>query len=119
VNVWDVTQRGLPDFNQLNTLRLGFFHQLDVRVDKKLFFPKWNMNFYLDIQNLYNFQVETPPNLLLVTDENGNAQLDPNNPNAYQTELINNIAGTVLPTIGVIIEFSVKKKKTVDEETTN
>jgi hypothetical protein len=111
IPVWDARGLGLPDFNQLNALRLGFFHQLDVRVDKKFFFPSWNMNFYIDIQNLYNFQVETPPVLLLVTDENNVPLVDPNNPNAYQTELLSNIAGTVLPTLGIIIEFSAKKKK--------
>jgi len=111
IPVWDARGLGLPDFNQLNALRLGFFHQLDLRVDKKFFFPSWNMNFYIDIQNLYNFQVETPPVLLLVTDENNVPLVDPNNPNAYQTELLSNIAGTVLPTLGIIIEFSAKKKK--------
>ena len=69
------------------------------------------MNFYIDIQNLYNFQVETAPILLVVTDENNVPLVDPNNPNAYQTEQLANIAGTVLPTIGIIIEFSAKKKK--------
>jgi hypothetical protein len=114
INVWDTRGIGLLDFNQINALRLGFFHQLDVRVDKKFFFPSWNMNFYIDIQNLYNFQVETPPVLLLVTDENNVPLVDPNNPDAYQTELLSNVAGTVLPTIGIIIEFSAKKKKKLE-----
>ena len=111
IDNWNISGRGLPNWNQLNAQRLGFFHQLDVRVDKKFFFPKWNMNFYVDIQNLYNFQVETAPILLVVTDENNVPLVDPNNLNAYQTELLSNIAGTVLPTIGIIIEFSTKKKK--------
>ena len=108
---WDITGQGIPDWNLLNTQRTGFFHQLDIRVDKKFFFDKWNMNFYLDIQNLYNFQVETPPVLLLVTDANNTPLIDPNNPSAYQTELLSNVAGTVLPTLGIIIEFSAKRKK--------
>jgi hypothetical protein len=107
---WNVTGRGLPDWNQLNAMRLGVFHQLDVRVDKKFFFPKWNMNFYIDIQNLYNYQVETAPVLLLVTDDNNTPLIDPNNPSAYQTELLSNVTGTVLPTLGIIIEFSSRKK---------
>jgi hypothetical protein len=110
---WNINGRGLPNFGLLNTERLGFFHQLDVRVDKKFFFPKWNLNFYLDIQNLYNFQVETEPILTVVTDANNNPLVDPDNSEAFQTELLSNIAGTVLPTIGIIIEFSAKKKKAV------
>jgi len=110
ISVWDVTGRGLPNYNQLNAQRLGFFHQMDLRVDKKFFFPKWNMNFYIDIQNLYNFQIEGAPILLVVTDENNTPLVDPNNPNSYQTEQLSNVAGTILPTIGIIIEFSAKKK---------
>lgn len=111
IPVWNVTGRGLPDYNQLNAQRLGSFHQMDIRVDKKFFFPSWNMNFYIDIQNVYNFQVETAPILLVVTDENNVPLVDPNNPNSYQTEQLANIAGTLLPTIGIIIEFSAKRKK--------
>lgn len=111
IPVWNVSGRGLPDYNQLNAQRLGSFHQMDIRVDKKFFFPSWNMNFYIDIQNVYNFQVETAPILLVVTDENNVPLVDPNNPNSYQTEQLANIAGTLLPTIGIIIEFSAKRKK--------
>lgn len=109
---WNIYGRGLPNWNQLNTQRLGFFHQMDVRVDKKFFFTNWNMNFYIDIQNLYNFQVETAPILLVVTDDNNVPLADPNNPGSYQTELLSNISGTVLPTVGIIIEFAAKRKKT-------
>jgi hypothetical protein len=116
IPVWNVSGRGLPDYNQLNARRLGSFHQMDIRVDKKFFFTNWNLNFYIDIQNLYNFQVETAPILLVVTDANNVPLVDPNNPNAYQTEQVANISGTVLPTIGIIIEFSAKKKKQVEQD---
>ena len=108
--VWDVNGRGLFDFNQLNSQRLGSFHQMDVRIDKKFFFPRWSLNFYLDIQNVYNYKAELAPILNVVRDENGNPKIDPNNPSAYETEQIENLTGTVLPTIGIIIEFTAKKK---------
>lgn len=34
--------------------RLPVFHQLDIRVDKRWRFPRWELSAYLDIQNLYN-----------------------------------------------------------------
>jgi len=34
--------------------RLEAFHQLDIRVDKIINFDSWDLNFYLDIQNVYN-----------------------------------------------------------------
>lgn len=108
--VWDVNGRGVFDYNQLNGRRLGSFHQLDIRVDKKFFFPRWSLNFYLDIQNVYNYQAELTSILTVVRDENGQPVVDPNNPNAYLTEQLTNYTGTVLPTIGIIIEFTAKKK---------
>jgi len=102
---WDINQKGILDYNQLNTQRLSAFHQLDVRVDKKFFFKKWSLNLYLDIQNLYNFQAAQAPYIMLDRDANGNAQTNPNNPMAYKTKEVANSSGTVLPTLGIILEF--------------
>ena len=110
VQAWDVRGRGYLNYNQFNSLRLSSFHHLDVRVDKSYFYKSWSMTFYLDIQNLYNFQGEQPDNLIRETDSNGNPIII--NPGAppqdqrYALKTIQNRAGTVLPTIGVIIEFS-------------
>jgi TonB family protein len=38
----------------LNCARLPAFHQLDLRIDKKVVYDRWMFNFYLDIQNVYN-----------------------------------------------------------------
>ena len=72
---------------------------------KKWFFEKWSLNAYVDIQNIYNFQSETPAYLDVVKDDQGNILTDPNNPAAYQTRLIPTTAGTLLPSIGVMIDF--------------
>ena len=53
--VWDVTGRGIPDYNRLNTERLGLSHGLDIRVDKTWYLGKMTLNVYLYIQNIYNF----------------------------------------------------------------
>ena len=36
--------------------RLPLFHQLDLRVDKVWKFPRWQLTWYLDIQNVYSYQ---------------------------------------------------------------
>ncbi|HBH06615.1 MAG TPA: ferric aerobactin receptor [Flavobacteriales bacterium] len=105
IEVWDVNQQGVLDFNQLNTLRLGIVHALDVRVDKKWFFKKWALNIYLDIENVYNFQAQAPPFLNVRRDDQGLPLVDPNDPARYQTYLIEDFAGTLLPSIGVMIDF--------------
>ena len=102
---WDVTQRGINDWNQLNTQRNGNSHGLDFRVDKRWFFEKWAINAYLDIQNLYGFKTETQPFLDVVRDDSGNPIEDPNQPDSYLTKEVENTAGTILPSIGLMIEF--------------
>lgn len=105
IPVWDVYGSGLPDYNQLNEERLPVFHQLDARLDKKWFFKKVNLNLYIDVQNVYAFKATLPPYLDVKRDEDGNPLVDPSNPGAYQTYLLDNTSGTVLPSVGVIFEL--------------
>lgn len=108
---WDINGVGILDYSQLNSARESSFHQLNVRVDKKLYLKKFNMNFYLDIQNVYGYKAKLAPILLVETDANNQPVLDPNDPTRYQTKLIENASGIVQPTIGIIIEFVTKKAK--------
>lgn len=103
--VWDVSQQGIPDWNRLNQERNPLSHGLDIRVDKKWFFKSWSLNTYLDVQNVYNFQARTQPFLALEYDGAGNPVTDPNNSNAYLLKEIENTSGTVLPSVGIMIEF--------------
>ena len=107
---WNINGVGVLDYNRLNTERESSFHQLNVRVDKKLFLDKFNMNFYLDIQNLYGYKTKVAPILLVETDAAGNPVVDPNDPTKYKTKLIDNASGIVQPTLGIIVEFANKKK---------
>jgi hypothetical protein len=108
---WDINGQGVLDYSQLNTLRESSFHQLNLRVDKKIFLEKLTMNFYLDIQNAYGNKAILAPTMLVETDANGAPIEDPNNSNRYKTKLIENASGIVQPTIGIIIEFAAKKNK--------
>lgn len=103
IEAWDVQGRGYLDYNQFNNQRLGIFHQLDLRVDKEYFFKKWSLNVYLDIQNLYNFKAQQPDELVQVRDENGQPVIkDPLN---YELKYLPSESGTVLPTVGIIVEI--------------
>ncbi|MBC6365658.1 TonB-dependent receptor [Algoriphagus sp. AK58] len=105
ISNWDLRNSGILDYTQINAIRLNPFHQLDLRIDKKYFFDRWNLNWYVDIQNLYNFQAEQAPILIPVRDDSGNILIDPNDPSRYQLKLIENPAGNILPTVGIIVEF--------------
>lgn len=105
--VWDVTNQGIPNYNRVNQNRLPVNHQLDIRIDKKYFFKNWNLNIFLDIQNVYGFAAKEQDILSVQRDANGNAIIDPNSgiPPRYQIKFLENSTGTVLPTIGLIIEY--------------
>lgn len=104
--VWDVNSFGVFDYNQLNGVRLKSNHGIDIRIDKKWYWKKVTLNVYLDIQNLYNFQAETPPSLIAVRNTDGSYQtIAGSNPERYNLRYIDNTAGTVLPSIGLQFEF--------------
>jgi hypothetical protein len=111
ISNWDINGVGILDYSQLNTQRESNFHQLNVRVDKKLYLDKFNMNFYFDVQNVYGFKTKVAPILLVQTDANNQPLVDPNDPTRYQTTLLENASGILQPALGIIIEFVTKKAK--------
>jgi hypothetical protein len=108
---WDARGMAYLEYSQFNTKRLKPFHQLDIRIDKQYFFPKWSLNFYIDIQNLYNFKSEQPD--MLVREATltghpvaGDPYTDANGVVRYKLGYIPSEGqGTILPTVGVIIEL--------------
>jgi len=109
VQYWDVTKVPALDYNQYNQLRFEPFHQLDLRIDKEWFLSRITINLYVDVQNVYNFQSTSTTFLVQELDAEGNPIIinpdDPVEQQRYQMKEISSAAGTVLPTIGVIIEF--------------
>lgn len=104
VEAWNL--RGSPyiDYSKLNSERFASFHQLDLRIDKSFYLDRITAKFYIDIQNLYNFQAEQADIIVRAEDENGNFILTDNG-TRYQLEKVKNTTGTVLPTIGIILQF--------------
>lgn len=106
IGSWQTHRRPLPENGQYNYSRTGVYHQLDLRVDKVWYFKKWKLGFYVDIQNLYNFKSSGQEFLLPEVDANGQYVIDPNKPGHYlMKSLENGMGGTILPTLGITIEF--------------
>ncbi|MCB2197183.1 MAG: TonB-dependent receptor [Bacteroidetes bacterium] len=106
IAAWDARGQEYLDFTQFNTLRLDPFHQLDIRIDKQYYYKKWSLMLYLDIQNLYNFKSEERDIFIPQKDANGNNIVDPQNPDRYLMQTIaNDGSGTILPTLGIIVQF--------------
>ena len=102
---WDLQGQAYLNYSLFNTGRLMAFHQLDMRIDKQYFFKSWSLMIYTDVQNVYNHKADQPPILIRVSDSNGNPLTDPNNPLKYSLKYIQGLTGTVLPSVGIIIEF--------------
>ena len=43
-----------PVYGEVNSDRNGSFNQLDLRIDKKWIYDRWMLNFYVDLQNVYD-----------------------------------------------------------------
>lgn len=103
---WDVQGQGYFDYRLFNSQRLSPFHQLDLRIDKQFFFSSFSLMLYIDVQNVYNFQSEQPPYLVLDRDSNGDPiTYTEEGVEKYQLKELNATTGTVLPSIGIMIEF--------------
>jgi hypothetical protein len=103
---WDVLGRGIPNYGLLNTQRLGEFDRLNIRIDKKWFLKKVNIDLYFDLQNALAYKVAGPDFIDVVRDSDGNPVINPDKPWQYQTTTLPNVnGGTVLPSVGFIFEF--------------
>jgi len=102
---------GVFDYDQVNTLRLKAFHSGDLRLDKKWNYKKTTFDFYIDIQNFYaSKSTGSPQYTFKRTDDNSSflstngKPVQTNGSNAIPF-LLENAEGTLIPTIGFIIEF--------------
>jgi len=110
VSIWNINNGPVQNFAQLNSLRGNVAHQLDIRVEKKWIFKKWQLTAYVDVVNIYGS--ESPSNLPVVNlqrNENYNGIIS--NPSAaqdQQTYLLETgkpDRNTPLPYFGLIFEF--------------
>lgn len=62
--------------------------------------------FYIDIQNLLNFKAELP-DILVNTQPDGSVitYTDPDGNERYQLRTIPNKTGTILPSVGIMVDF--------------
>jgi outer membrane cobalamin receptor len=102
---------GIFDYSRINSQRLSAFNAADIRIDKKWNFKKTTLDFYIDITNfygseakeadLYTFKRNAANTAFVTTD---GKPLMPDGSNAVPVYLKNS-QSTILPSIGLIIEF--------------
>ena len=100
---WDKRGKAYYDYSRYNTLRLDPFAQLDIRVDKSFYFRRWMLGLYIDIQNVTGSKLKLPDALMSTgAVENPDAPLSEQK---YIMKYIVQSAGSVVPTIGISVEF--------------
>jgi hypothetical protein len=101
---WDAQGRTSPDYSQFNQKRLKAFNQLDIRIDKQYYFNRWSLMLYLDIQNILNQKADEAP-IFVRNEENGSLKPAYGSPLRYDLHQLTPDSGTILPSIGIMIEF--------------
>lgn len=102
-SVWDAAGRPVYDYARYNAMRLDPYWQLDIRVDKNFYFDKWTLGLYVDLQNVTFSKIRQPDAYL-----NTGTISDPDVPvseQRYELELLELYSGTIVPAIGVTVEF--------------
>lgn len=103
VEAWDAQGRPYYDYDAYNTGRLDAFAQLDLRVDKDFYFKKWRFGVYLDLQNITGSKLKQPDAFMSTgVIENPEA---PHSEQRYVMKTVKQESGTILPTIGLTVEF--------------
>ncbi|MEM6523741.1 MAG: TonB-dependent receptor [Bacteroidota bacterium] len=90
----------IRDFSRQGTVRLDPFNQTDLRIDKKWNLKGLTLDVFLEFQNLFSQETPSEPLFGLVRDDEGN-EVEPRT----LTEIEDIDASSVLPTIGIVIDF--------------
>jgi hypothetical protein len=111
IRQYGLTGQGVLDFNQLNTMRLRSFKQLDVRIDKKFNTKRTTIDVYLDVTNALLFTNQEIPNFIYKRNAT-NTGFETTDGQALRSDgsnaipfLLPNDNLSVTPALGFIIEF--------------
>ena len=97
---WDASGKLYYDYTRFNSGRLKAFSQLDLRIDKTFYFKKLMLGVYLDLQNVFNAKYREPD----VYIRTGNIHSSPEG-DRYELKAVTRESGTMLPSIGIMIEI--------------
>ncbi|MEM9859262.1 MAG: TonB-dependent receptor [Bacteroidota bacterium] len=90
----------IRDYSRQGTVRLDTFNQTDLRIDKKWNLKGLTLDVFLEFQNVFSQETPSEPLFGLARDDNGN-ELQPRT----LTEILDIDTSSVLPTLGIVIDF--------------
>jgi len=102
---------GINDYNKTNSMELKAFHASDIRIDKKWNVKNFTLDIFLEVQNWYGSKNAGLPQYTFQRNADNTAftttdgqPIQQNGSNAIAL-ILPNLDKTVLPTIGLIVEF--------------
>lgn len=103
VEAWNAKGQPYYDYSLYNTGRLPDFAQLDIRADKSFYLRRCMVGIYLDLQNVTGSKLKQP-DVIMSTGviENPSA---PASEQRYKMKYLKQESGTLLPTLGITVEF--------------
>jgi hypothetical protein len=102
---WDLYQRGVYNFNLVNSKRLPSFYQLDLRIEKTYTFKSQTFTWFLDLSNATGAALPLLPYLTVQRDVNNQPLVDTALPGHYKMKELPSDTGRPLPTLGLIWNF--------------
>ena len=114
------TNEPVLDYTRINTERLPSFSAADLRLDKKWNYKHFTLDMFMDIQNIYNSKNPVQPGLTLKRNPDNTIATSsgvPYNPGIYSNPqapnnrlsaipvILPQSSGSILPSMGFVIEF--------------
>lgn len=103
VEAWDASGSLYYDYSRFNSERLKPFTQLDLRIDKTFYLKKVMLGFYIDLQNVLNSKYKEQ-DVYIKTGKILNPDA-PKGEQRYELKPVERMTGTMLPSIGIMIEI--------------
>lgn len=103
VQAWDASGSLYYDYSRFNSERLKPFSQLDIRIDKTFYLKKVMWGVYIDLQNILNSKYKEQ-DVYIKTGKILNPEA-PASEQRYELKPVERLSGTLLPSIGILIEL--------------
>lgn len=103
VEAWDASGSLYYDYSRFNSQRLKTFTQLDLRIDKTFYLKKVMLGAYIDLQNVLNSKYKEQ-DVYIKTGKILNPEA-PHGQQRYELKPVERRTGTLLPSIGIMIEL--------------
>lgn len=103
VTAWNAQLKPFLDYSRYHEGRMDAYSQLDIRIDKTYYFKNFMLGFYVDVQNVTASKLRSA-DALMSTGVIANPEA-PAAEQRYEMKSVRQVSGTVIPTVGVTLEF--------------